>query len=83
MVKMKNYVFPPEAVNWAELESIGIYRDDLEKNGELEQLLNGEKTDSVNLHLMLYGIDIELDATLQLACRDDSYIVEIKGISAE
>ncbi len=83
MIKMKNYVFPSEAVNWEELESIGVYRDDLEKNGELEPLLNGEKTNPVNLHLMFCGIDIDLDATLQLVHLDDSYIVEIKGVSAE
>lgn len=82
MIKKKS-VFPQDMVNWSELEAIGIYKEDLEKNGELESLLNGEKTNPVNLHLMLYGIDIDLDATLQLIQQDDICIVEIKGISPE
>ncbi|GAB6119030.1 DUF4099 domain-containing protein [Dysgonomonas termitidis] len=83
MHKKKPLVFPEETVNWNELEAIGIYKDDLEKKGELESLLNGEKTGSINLHLMLNGINIDLDATLQLIPQDDLYIVEVRGISPE
>lgn len=83
MTKKKNHVFTQENVNWRELEIIGIYKDDLDKSGELDTLLNGEKTNPVNLHLMLSGIDIDMDATLQLVQEDDNCILEIKGISPE
>lgn len=83
MTKIKNHIFPKEAVNWKELESIGIYKEDLDKTGELDTLLNGEKTNPVNLRLMLLGIDIDMDATLQLKQEDENYILEIKGISPE
>lgn len=83
MTEKKKYVFPQESVNWSELEAIGVYKEDLEKNGQLNLLLNGEKTDPTNLHLMLLGIDIDLDATLQLKQENDICILEIKGISPE
>lgn len=83
MTEKKKYVFPQESVNWSGLEAIGVYKEDLEKNGQLNLLLNGEKTDSINLHLMLLGIDIDLDATLQLKQENDICILEIKGISPE
>lgn len=83
MTKIKNHIFPKEAVNWKELESIGIYKEDLDKTGELDTLLNGEKTNPVNLRLMLLGIDIDMDATLQLKQEDENCILEIKGISPE
>lgn len=83
MTKIKNHIFPQEAVNWKELESIGIYKEYLDKTGELDTLLNGEKTNPVNLRLMLLGIDIDMDATLQLKQEDENCILEIKGISPE
>lgn len=83
MTKKKNHVFSQEAVNWNELEAIGIYKNNLENSGELDTLLDGEKTNPVNLHLMLLGIDIDLDATLQLKQEDENCIIEIKGISPE
>ena len=81
MTKKKNHVFSPEAVNWKELEAIGIYKDELERKGELGSLLDGERTNPINLRLMLLGIDIDMDATLQLKQEDENCIVEIKGIS--
>lgn len=83
MTEKKKHVFPQEAVDWGELEAIGIYKEDLDKNGQLDLLLDGEKTDPVNLHLMLLGIDIDLDATLQLKQDNETCILEIKGISPD
>lgn len=73
--------FNPEDVDWGELASIGILRDELEMAGELDTLLKGEKTSVIPLSLVLLGVDVVLDATLQLVPRDGSApLLEIIGV---
>lgn len=80
MDKEKRHVFPEHSVNWAELEAIGVFRDDLEYAGQLDCLLDGGQTGAVPLRLMLSGIDLEMDATLQLTRQDDTVTVAIRGV---
>lgn len=78
----KNKVpFKVEDVNWDELSGIGILKDELEQAGELETLLRGEKTGVVSLSLVLLGVDVVMDATLQLVRKNDSPLLEIIGIN--
>ena len=73
--------FSAEDVDWGELESIGILRDELEMAGELDTLLQGEKTGVISLSLVLLGVDVVLDATLQLVRKDNGEpLLEIIGI---
>ena len=74
--------FKVEDVNWEELSGIGILKDELEEAGELETLLRGEKTSVVSLSLVLLGVDVVMDATLQLVRKDDSPLLEIIGIKS-
>ena len=67
--------FKVEDVNWDELSGIGILKD------ELETLLRGEKTGVVSLSLVLLGVDVVMDATLQLVRKNDSPLLEIIGIN--
>ena len=60
---------------------IGILKDELEQAGELETLLRGEKTGVVSLSLVLLGVDVVMDATLQLVRKNDSPLLEIIGIN--
>ena len=73
--------FQVEDVNWDELSGIGILKDELEQAGELETLLRGEKTGVVSLSLVLLGVDVVMDATLQLVRKNDSPLLEIIGIN--
>ena len=73
--------FKVKDVNWDELSGIGILKDELEQAGELETLLRGEKTGVVSLSLVLLGVDVVLDATLQLVRKNDSPLLEIIGIN--
>ncbi|MFR3216415.1 MAG: DUF4099 domain-containing protein [Dysgonomonas mossii] len=75
-----NAPFKVEDVNWEELAAIGILKDELELAGELETLLNGEKTNVIPLSLVLLGVDVVMDATLQLVRKGDSPLLEIMGI---
>ncbi len=72
--------FREEEVNWEELAGIGILRDELELAGELEPLLRGEKTGVLTLSLVLLGVDVVIDATLQLVRRGEEPLLEIIGI---
>ncbi len=74
--------FKVEDVNWEELSGIGILKGELEEAGELETLLRGEKTGIVSLSLVLLGVDVVMDATLQLVRKDDSPLLEIIGIKS-
>lgn len=74
--------FHIDDVDWAELASIGIMRDELEMEGELDNLLSGEQTKVLNLQLVLLGVDIVVDATLQLIRKKGQPILEIVGIEA-
>lgn len=73
--------FKVEDVNWDELSGIGILKDELEQAGELEALIRGEKTGVVSLSLVLLGVDVVMDATLQLVRKNDSPLLEIIGIN--
>lgn len=80
--KDKTASFNEKNVNWDELATIGILRDELETGGNLDTLLSGEKTGVITLQLMLLGVDVEMDATLQLIENSGEPILEIIGISS-
>jgi hypothetical protein len=71
-----NTPFKAEDVDWEELSGIGILKDEL----ELETLLSGEKTAVIPLSLVLLGVDVVMDATLQLVRSGDSPLLEITGV---
>jgi len=75
-----NTPFKAEDVNWDELAGIGILKDELEMSGELDTLLRGEKTKVMPLSLVLLGVDVEMDATLQLVRKDSGALIEILGV---
>jgi len=80
MGKNNDMPFRAEDVNWEELSGIGILKDELELSGELDTLLRGEKTNVLPLSLVLLGVDVVMDATLQLVRKGDSPLLEIVGI---
>jgi hypothetical protein len=73
--------FTEKDVNWDELAAIGILRNGLEQGGELDTLLKGEKTGVISMQLILLGVDVEMDATLQLVRKGEEPVLEIIGIS--
>ena len=70
MNKENNTPFKAEDVNW----------DELELSGEMDTLLRGEKTKVMSLSLVLLGVDVVMDATLQLVRKDGDPLLEILGI---
>ena len=82
MNKENNTPFKAEDVNWDELAGIGILKDELEMSGEHDTLLKGEKTNVIRLSLVLLGVDVVMDATLQLVRKDGGPLLEILGIKS-
>jgi len=70
------------AINWTDLEEIGVSKSELERN-DMERLLNGEPVSVISLHLTLLGIDIVMDATLQIVEENNVPMLEICGIKPE
>lgn len=79
----EGHIYRLEDIKWDELAAINIYKDELEKSGNLDKMLKGEKTDVISLHLMLLGVDVDLDATLQVVQQGETPVVEIIGISPD
>lgn len=75
--------FNVEAIKWNELENIGINREALEESGDLGVLLEGKKTGIQTLHLTCLGIEVVMDATLQLVDNEGEPQLEIVGIRPE
>jgi len=73
--------FRTEDIDWGELASVGILKDELEMAGELDTLLQGRETGVISLSLVLLGVDVVLDATLQLVRKGDGgTLLEITGV---
>ena len=66
MNKENNTPFKAEDVNWDELAGIGILKDEL----------------VMPLSLVLLGVDVVMDATLQLVRKDGDPLLEILGIKS-
>ena len=79
--KTEKSLFGEHEVNWDELAGIGIRREDIESNGDLDKFLNGQKIDIVSLDLTILGVNIVLDATLQLVEDNHVAILEICGVN--
>ena len=56
-------------------------KDELELSGELDTLLKGEKTKVIPLKLVLLGVDVVMDATLQLVRKGEAPLLEIQGVT--
>ena len=61
--------FKADVVNWDEL------------SGEMDTLLRGEKTKVMSLSLVLLGVDVVMDATLQLVRKGEAPLLEIQGVT--
>lgn len=84
MNQKTNHVFQAENLNWNELEAVGISRQELEKNGNMELLLQGEESEVIPLKLRTPVLCITMDATLKITeGADGNPVMEINGLERE
>lgn len=79
-----NRIFRKEDLDWKELETIGIHKEELEKSGDMELLLQGEETETVPLKIRTSALRLTMDATLRITVGTDGKpVMEINGTSPE
>ena len=79
-----NRIFRKEDLDWKTLETIGIHKEELEKRGDMELLLQGEETETVPLKIRTSALRLTMDATLRITVGTDGKpVMEINGISPE
>jgi hypothetical protein len=67
----KSYAVTPDLVHWDRLEKFGITREGLEKSGNLDKLLNYEKTNLMPVVLKFEGETLRSDARFSLKKMED------------
>ena len=81
MTQHPNYIFNEENIDWKRLEAIGFSREQLEKDGGVDLLLQGKETELIPVRLKTSAINLMLAATLRLATDGEGKnIIEINGI---
>lgn len=79
-----NRIFKAEDLDWKQFETISINRKQLEENGNLELLLQGEETEPISLKIRTAVLSRTMDATLKLAKgTDGNPVLEINGLRAD
>lgn len=77
----KPIIFKAEQLDWEKLEAVGIRRKELEKDGNLDLLLQGEETGVTTLNLKTPVFSLTMDATLKLEVKPDGRpVIGINGI---
>ena len=66
MKQNDNRIFRKEDLDWKTLETIGIHKEELEKSGDMELLLQGEETETVPLKIRTPALRLTMDATLRI-----------------
>lgn len=79
-----NHVFKAEDFDWKQLEAIGIHKERLEEDGNLNLLLQGEETEPVSLKIRTSILSVTMDATLKaVEGPDGQSVLEINGLNTE
>ena len=73
-----------EDIDWPGLKAVGISKEQLEADGNLDLLLQGKESEIIPLRLRTPVISLAMDATFKLVPGDNNRpIMEINGIRQE
>lgn len=82
MNKNNHHIYKAEQIDWKKLESVGISKAQIERDGNLDLLLQGEETNVLSVKIKTPVFSLTMDATLSL--REDGSgnpIISINGIN--
>lgn len=83
MEQKTDYVFKEEQIDWNALAKVGIGKEQLAQDGNLDLLLQGRETNILPVRLKTAVIDLATDATLRIVENPAGIpVVEINGISS-
>ena len=78
------YIYNVEDIDWPGLKAVGISKEQLEADGNLDLLLQGKESEIIPLKLCTPIICLTMDATFKLVPGDNNRpIMEINGIRQE
>ena len=78
------YNYNVKDIDWPGLKAVGIRKEQLEADGNLDLLLQGKESEIIPLKLCTPVISLTMDATLKLVPGDNNRtIMEINGIRQE
>jgi hypothetical protein len=67
----KTYAVNPDIVDWGKFERFGVTRESLEKSGNLDKLLDYQKTNLIPVSMKFDGETLRSDARFSLRRQDD------------
>lgn len=82
MSKSNHHIYKAEQIDWEKLESVGISKELIEKDGNLDLLLQGEETNVMSVKIKTPVFSLTMDATLSLTEGENGNpVVSINGIN--
>lgn len=82
MEQNKSHIYKADQINWEKLEMVGISKSQIEKEGNLDLLLQGKETGIIPLRLKTNVFSLSMDATLKLEeGANGNLLVNVNGIT--
>lgn len=82
MEQNKSHIYKADQINWKKLETVGISKSQIEKDGNLDLLLQGKETGIIPLRLKTNVFSLSMDATLKLEEGvNENLLVNVNGIT--
>lgn len=82
MEQNKSHIYKADQINWEKLETVGISKSQIEKEGNLDLLLQGKETGIIPLRLKTNVFSLSMDATLKLEEGvNGNLLVNVSGIT--
>ena len=66
MNKNNHHIYKAEQIDWEKLESVGISKSQIDKDGNMDLLLQGEETNVMSIKIKTPVFSLTMDATLSL-----------------
>lgn len=79
--KVLNTKYPAESIDWDKMKAQGINKEFLLSTGNLEKLLNGEKTDLIKTYPIVGGNPVELSTRLYLSKDENGNYTNLRYLS--
>lgn len=82
MNKTNHHIYKAEQIDWVKLESVGISRSQIEKDGNMDLLLQGEETNVMSIKIKTPVFSLTMDATLSLIEDENGNpVISVNGIN--
>ena len=82
MNKTNHHIYKTEQIDWEKLESVGISRSQIEKDGNMDLLLQGEETYVMSIKSKTPVSSLTMDATLSLIEDENGNpVISVNGIN--